>query len=156
MASTFCFAYTDDQIQSNIGLSREVFIYLYNTYCGYDTVIDHPSKLWELFVFYKQYPTRRAFLTTYDRGHGFYSTYHIAMYEAFLADRINELDRAWRNRFRSENRLPHIFDANVTGCIDTFCDFCYFFLFLAFCSFFLLFLLSLFLNYFYFSDSGDL
>jgi hypothetical protein len=27
---------------------------------------------------------------------------------------------------------------------------------LAFCSFFLLFLLSLFLNYFYFSDSGDL
>lgn len=40
--------------------------------------------------------------------------------EEYLASVIDDVDRAWAARYRDENKLPHVFDENVTGALDTF------------------------------------
>lgn len=33
---------------------------------------------------------------------------------------IDELGAAWEGRHDPANRLPHVFDHTITGCVDTF------------------------------------
>lgn len=40
MAQVFLSAYTDEDIVSSTGVTREVFVSVYDKYCGFDTPIN--------------------------------------------------------------------------------------------------------------------
>jgi hypothetical protein len=62
------FDLNDAEVRSATGLTREVFFYIYTTYCGAHTIINSPSKLYELFVYFKTYPIHRTFRVSFGRN----------------------------------------------------------------------------------------
>ena len=75
-------------------------------------MIDKEKKLFRVFEYLKQYPTRRA--------HQLQSLSSIRKYIMFLASVVDELSTVWNDRHRMSNRTPHHFRSMLTGSIDTF------------------------------------
>jgi len=72
-------------------------------------------------VFYKLYPRRRQYQLIFGRNDKFGQFMRrIRDYAQFLSARLILLDTAWVTRWQHANTLPHMFDANVRTCVDTF------------------------------------
>jgi len=114
--------YSDAEFKQLTGSDKDIFRYIYTTYCGDDTVINKTYKLYQLLNFYRHYPTARAFISLYGASAKAYGRYlsKIYLYEEHLSSVIDEIHHAWTNRLQSHNHLPHQFSSNVTGCLDTF------------------------------------
>jgi len=61
------FELTETELRSATGLSRDVFIHIYTTYCGAHTIINTPKKLYELYVYFKTYPVQRTFFLSFEK-----------------------------------------------------------------------------------------
>jgi hypothetical protein len=60
------FELSDSELRSATGLSRDVFIHIYVTYCGAHTIINTPLKLYEMYVYFKTYPVQRTFFLSFQ------------------------------------------------------------------------------------------
>jgi hypothetical protein len=61
------FELSETELRSATGLSRDVFIYIYTTYCGPHTIINTPLKLYELYVYFKTYPIQDTFFLSFGK-----------------------------------------------------------------------------------------
>ena len=84
--------------------------------------MQHEGKLalWQLFSYYKQYPTQRCISgTIYGILNEWRFIQQLRVWEEFLADRIDELSEHANERFLPERRIPHpCFSNYITGSID--------------------------------------
>ena len=118
----FFSTYDDDEFIAITGLTPYVFHYIFVKYCGCDTPIKTPQQLLFLFAYYKIYPVRRSFRQMFGIAKGHSARFHSHLYEweKHLSSTMEELMQSWDDRLLPANRLPHLFDAHVTGSIDTF------------------------------------
>jgi hypothetical protein len=118
----FFSTYDDDEFIAITGLTPYVFHYIFVKYCGCDTPIKTPQQLLFLFAYYKIYPVRRSFRQVFGIAKGLSARFHSQLYEweKHLSSTMEELMQSWDDRLLPANRLPHLFDAHVTGSIDTF------------------------------------
>jgi len=104
------------------GVTAETFCYIYHAYCGSGSPINHPMKLYHLLLYYKIYPTKRQYLLYFHNHGNRYGRYQQSLVSLaeYLSGRLDELSNAWTKRQAPDNRLPHIFGSQVTGCVDSF------------------------------------
>jgi hypothetical protein len=114
--------YSRDHLVYCCGVTSETFFYIYTTYCGGSTPINHPIKLYQLLLYYKLYPTKRQFQLLFGPAGKHYSRFQgrLLSYAQYLSGTLNELTGPWTDRHSPDNRLPHLFNHRVTGCIDSF------------------------------------
>jgi hypothetical protein len=79
------FDLSDTELRSATGLTRDVFVYIYATYCGAHTIINSPSKLYELFVYFKTYPIERTFFVSFGRKNKYRFTQRLKERARYLA-----------------------------------------------------------------------
>jgi len=72
--------YSDAEFKQLTGSDKDIFRYIYTTYCGDDTVINKTYKLYQLLNFYRHYPTARAFISLYGASAKAYGRYLSKIY----------------------------------------------------------------------------
>lgn len=92
------------------GLHYDTFGQLFKRYCGYQTRINKPQKLFNLFKYLKQYPVERALQLEFNQrrtpGHIYTDLNEMMDYFADVSHK--EIVKSWQARKRPENRLPNI------------------------------------------------
>lgn len=97
------------------GLKLKTFKYLFSSYCGTNTPLQKPKKLYNLFKYFKLYPVQQALqLEMGQRRTPGFIMQELNDMSDFLAQASGrELDRAWNARTRPANRLPAIIPYNA-------------------------------------------
>lgn len=114
-ADDFCSNWSNARFISLTGVDSSDFIYIYNKYCGGQTPINHPSKLFLLYLAFKCNNTQR--IRQYINNT---NDFDFWPWIEHLSSVMNEIENSLLNRFKPDNRIPVVFSSKVTMSVDTF------------------------------------